>query len=90
MEILKLFNNQNFYYFNLKDIQEFENLRKLLNIFNPELNLNYLKNKFNVSQNIISLKSQLTNRTGNFLETSSTILGQDLISIVRFFIRFKI
>ena len=85
----KLFNNQNFDYFNLKDIQEFENLRKLLNIFTPELNLNYLKNKFNVSQNIISLKSQLTNRTGNFLETSSTILGQDLISISDFLLDLK-
>ena len=62
----KVFNSEKFYYFNSKDIQEFENLRELLNIFNPELNLNYLKNKLNFSQNLFSLKSNLTTRAGNF------------------------
>ena len=84
-----LLSTKNFYYFNSKDIQELEKLRNILNIFNPELNLNYLKNKLNFSQNLTSLKALLINRSGNFLETSSALLGQDLISIIDLLLDLK-
>ena len=84
-----LLNSKNFYSFNSKDIKELEKLRVLLNILNPELNLNYLKNKLNFFKNIISLKEHLINRIGNFLETSYTLLGQDLISIIDFLLDLK-
>ena len=82
-------NSKNFYYFNSKDLQEFESLRAVLNMFNPELNLKYLKNKLKVSKYITYLKQHLIYRTGNFLETSYTLLGQDLISIIDFLIDLK-
>nr|QJD07199.1 RNA polymerase subunit beta [Apicomplexa sp. corallicolid ex Leiopathes glaberrima] len=81
---------KNFYYFNSKeDIQELEKIKTLLNMLNPELNLKYLKNKLNFSRHLTSLKNSLISRTGNFLESSFAILGQDLISILDFLLDLK-
>ena len=90
-EIFKtlLLNSKKFYFFNSKDSQELESLRKVAHILNPEMNVHYLKNKLNFSQNSTSLKKHLIHRTGNFLETSYAILGQDLISILDFLIDLK-
>ena len=88
-EIFKnlLLNTKKFYSFNAKE--EIQELDKINFILNPEFNLNYLKNKLNFSRHIKSFKTNLINRTGTFLETSSALLAQDLISILDFLLDLK-
>lgn len=84
-----LLNTNKSYFFNRLDILEIEKFKKIIKIINPEINIKYLKNKYNYFNNIDNFKLQLINRFGKFSGNLSSILALDLISILDFLLDLK-